>query len=74
MNYKRKHANLSMKVLETIRQGSWHEQNYYFGTGYDRSILFSGLYKAYGRDLYESGNRLCTLHGHQFHSDASLWL
>ena len=39
MIYQHKHTNLPMFLLETkIKQGGWHEYNYYFGVGCDNSI------------------------------------
>ena len=63
MIYQYKHTNLPMNVLETIRQGGWHVYNYYyFGMGYDNSILFSRFHGSNSRNLSQSCNRLGTLH------------
>ena len=63
MIYQYKHTNLPMNVLETIRQGGWHVYNYYyFGMGYDNSILFFRFHGSNSRNLSQSCNRLDTLH------------
>jgi len=68
MIYQDKHTNLPMSLLKIkIRQGGWHEYNYYFGMGYDNSILFPNIHGSHDRNFPQSHNRMGTLHCKTYH-------
>ena len=63
MIYQYKHTNLPMSLLEIkIRQGGWHEYNYYFDMGRDNSTLFSDIHGSYDRNFPQPRHRMDTLH------------
>ena len=69
MKYHHKNANLPMNVLlETIRQGGWHEHSYnYFDMANNNTTVFSNFHCPDSRDFYEYGYWMGHLHGQTHH-------